>query len=76
MADQVIDTKREHARFLLNPGSVGFPRNQAEAHRPRQHRKAIARYAIFDTKTGLWQFKRLEYDMRETAKRMRQLGLW
>jgi predicted phosphodiesterase len=75
-ADQVIDTKREHARFLLNPGSVGFPRDQAEAHRPRHYRKAIARYAIFDTKTGLWQFKRLEYDMRETVKRMRQLGLW
>jgi predicted phosphodiesterase len=75
-ADQVIDTKREHARFLLNPGSVGFPRNQAEAHRPRRYHRAIARYALFDTQTGVWQFKRLEYDMRDTERRMRRLGLW
>jgi predicted phosphodiesterase len=72
--DQVVDTKLKHARFLLNPGSIGFPRNQPDAHR-HLHR-AIAQYALFDTDTGLWQFKRLEYDMRDTAKRMRQLGLW
>jgi predicted phosphodiesterase len=75
-ADRIIDTKQEGARFLLNPGSVGFPRDQEEAHRPLRYRNAIARYALFDTETGLWQFKRLEYDMRETARRMRSLGLW
>jgi predicted phosphodiesterase len=74
-ADQVIDTKREHARFLLNPGSVGFPRNKPDAHHRSNYRHAIARCALFDTDTGLWQFKRLEYDLRDTAKRMQQLGL-
>jgi predicted phosphodiesterase len=75
-ADQVVDIKQGNARFLLNPGSVGFPRDQAEAHHPLRYRNAIARYAVFDSETGLWQFKRLEYDMRETAWRMRLLGLW
>jgi predicted phosphodiesterase len=75
-AGQVIDTRRPHARFLLNPGSVGFPRNQADAPPGRNYRRAVARYALFDTETGLWQFKRLEYDMRETVQRMRRLGLW
>jgi diadenosine tetraphosphatase ApaH/serine/threonine PP2A family protein phosphatase len=75
-ADQVVETRRGGARFLINPGSVGFPRDQADAHRPRKYHHAVARYALFDTETGLWQFKRLEYDMRDTAKRMTQLGLW
>jgi predicted phosphodiesterase len=75
-ADQLVETKREHARFLFNPGSVGFPRDRADAHHHSNYRHAIARYALFDTDTGLWQFKRLKYDLRDTAKRMRQLGLW
>jgi predicted phosphodiesterase len=75
-ADQVIETRREHARFLLNPGSVGFPRDQTDAHYRYDYRRAIARYALFDTDTGVWQFKGLEYDMRETVQRMRRLGLW
>jgi predicted phosphodiesterase len=74
--DQVIETKRDHTRFLLNPGSVGFPRDQANAHRHGKLRSAVAQYALYDTSTGRWQFKRLEYDMRDTAKRMRQQGLW
>jgi predicted phosphodiesterase len=75
-ADQVIETGRPHARFLLNPGSVGFPRNQEDAPHGGNYRRAVARYALFDTETGLWQFKRLEYDMRDTARRMQRLGLW
>jgi predicted phosphodiesterase len=74
-ADQLVETKREEARFLLNPGSVGFPRDRADAHHRPNYRHAIARYALFDTGTGLWQFKRLEYDMRGTVKKMRQAGL-
>jgi predicted phosphodiesterase len=74
-ADQIIETRREHRRFLINPGSVGFPRDRADTHRYAQYHRSIAQYAIFDTKTGLWQFKRLEYDMRKTARRMLQLGL-
>jgi predicted phosphodiesterase len=74
--DAVIETSREDTRFLLNPGSVGFPRDEADAHRVLRYRRAAARYALFDTESGRWQFKRLEYDMRKTAKRMKQLGLW
>jgi diadenosine tetraphosphatase ApaH/serine/threonine PP2A family protein phosphatase len=75
-ADLVIGTKRPQERFLMNPGSVGFPRDQADAHHNRNYHRAVARYALFDTETGLWRFKRLEYDMRETVARMIQLGLW
>jgi predicted phosphodiesterase len=79
--DAVIETSQENkgrdgARFLLNPGSIGFPRDQADAHRILRYHRAAARYALFDTESGRWQFKRLEYDMRKTAKRMKQLGLW
>ncbi|GHT82644.1 metallophosphoesterase [Spirochaetia bacterium] len=74
--DAVIETGRDNVRFLLNPGSVGFPRDRADAHRAFGYRRAIARYALFDTESGRWQFKRLEYDMRKTAERMKQLGLW
>jgi predicted phosphodiesterase len=74
--DAVIETGQEHRRFLLNPGSVGFPRDETDAHHVLRYRRAAARYAIFDTESGRWQFKRLEYDMLKTAKRMKQLGLW
>ena len=74
-SDQVIETKRAAARFLLNPGSVGFPRNRTDAHHPSRYRRAIAQYALFDTETGRWQFKQLWYDMRDTAERMRKQGL-
>ncbi|GHV74711.1 metallophosphoesterase [Spirochaetia bacterium] len=74
--DAVIETGRDHVRFLLNPGSIGFPRDKADAHQKSRYRRAAARYALFDTESGRWQFKRLEYDIRKTAKRMKQLGLW
>ncbi|GHV76016.1 metallophosphoesterase [Spirochaetia bacterium] len=79
--DAVIETGGEtklrgDIRYLLNPGSVGFPRDEADAHRALRFHCARARYALFDTESGRWQFKRLEYDMRKTAKRMKQLGLW
>jgi predicted phosphodiesterase len=74
--DKIVETNQGHTRFLLNPGSIGFPRDQADAHHYTRGRNAIAQYALFDTETGLWQFKRLEYDMRETTKRMYQLGLY
>ncbi|AEF85924.1 metallophosphoesterase [Treponema primitia ZAS-2] len=62
-------------RVLLNPGSVGFPRNEPDAYSPRRGRYGAARYALFDTESGIWQFKRIEYDMQDTAKRMKQQGL-
>jgi predicted phosphodiesterase len=79
--DAVIETgrdakQRDAVRFLLNPGSAGFPRDEADAHRVFRYHHAAARYALFDTESGRWQFKRLEYDMGKTANRMKQLGLW
>ncbi|MDR2746875.1 MAG: metallophosphatase family protein [Treponema sp.] len=73
--DLAVEVDRE-LRMLLNPGSVGFPRDAMDAHASDNLRRAAARYALYDTGTGIWQFKRIEYDMRDTAKRMRKLGLW
>jgi predicted phosphodiesterase len=61
-------------RFLLNPGSVGLPRDEKDAHNPKRFHKAAARYALFDTETGVWQFRRIFYDFRATAARMTWQG--
>jgi predicted phosphodiesterase len=71
-----VETEKKDLRMLLNPGSVGFPRDAMDAHSSDNLRRAAARYALFNTVTGIWQFKRVEYDIRGTAKRMRRLGLW
>jgi predicted phosphodiesterase len=63
-------------RLLLNPGSIGFPRNTGEAPSRKRLHRAISRYAIYDSETGIWQFKALEYDMRDTVDRMIAVGLW
>jgi predicted phosphodiesterase len=64
------------SRYLLNPGSVGFPRDEEDAHVPKRFSNAIARYALFDTAAGIWQFKHAEYDLRDTAARMKKHHLW
>jgi diadenosine tetraphosphatase ApaH/serine/threonine PP2A family protein phosphatase len=71
-----VEIEKKDLRMLLNPGSVGFPRDAEDAHSSDNLRHAAARYALFNTATGIWQFKRTEYDMRKTAKRMQNLGLW
>jgi predicted phosphodiesterase len=63
-------------RWLLNPGSVGFPRDAADAHSSDGERRAVARYGLIDTDSRTWEFRRVEYDLRETARRMRSAGLW
>jgi len=63
-------------RFLLNPGSVGFPRDAEDAHSSETESKACARYAIYDSGSLTWEFRRVEYDLRDTAHRMRTEGLW
>ena len=60
-------------RLLLNPGSVGFPRVEEQAAAMKG--RGLAQYALFDTATGIWQFKRAGYYMRDTAERMRKAGL-
>lgn len=54
-----------HPRLILNPGSVGQPRDRD----PR------AAYAIYDTTTGTWQACRVEYDIAAVQERVRQAGL-
>jgi predicted phosphodiesterase len=69
-----VKTEKPGLRLLLNPGSAGFPRDAADGS-AALHRRA-ARYALFDTDDGSWQFKKVRYDMRDTARRMMNLGLW
>ncbi|MDR2053305.1 MAG: metallophosphatase family protein [Treponema sp.] len=63
-------------RYLLNPGSVGFPRDKEDAHDSRRFNRSVARYAVFDTETEIWQFRCAVYDFRETATRMKRERLW
>jgi predicted phosphodiesterase len=74
--DTTVETRDRNNRFLLNPGSVGFPRNADDAPSRKGRFHAVARYALFDTESGLWQFKGLEYDMGDTMERMIKFGLW
>jgi predicted phosphodiesterase len=74
--DFFIETDKPNLRIMLNPGSVGFPRNEPDSYGSLRFHRAAARYALFDTRSGWWQFKRIEYDMRNTAKRMKKGGLW
>lgn len=52
-------------RAILNPGSVGQPRD----HDPR------ASYAIFDSEQTTWQIHRVSYDVRSVQKRIRSANL-
>lgn len=75
-ANTQIDTASARNRYLLNPGSVGFPRDAQDAHASDSLETAVARYALFDTDTKGWTFRRILYDLRETAERMFAQGLW
>lgn len=52
-------------RAIVNPGSVGQPRDRD----PR------AAYALYDTETRLWDFKRIAYDIAAVQARMIRAGL-
>ena len=52
-------------RCILNPGSVGQPRDRD----PR------AAYAIYDSKEHTWEARRTEYNIAEVQKRIREAGL-
>ncbi len=60
---EMLDLSR--ARFMVNPGSVGQPRDRD----PR------AAYAILDTGRGTITAHRVEYDIRVTQHQMAQAGL-
>jgi predicted phosphodiesterase len=63
-ADKVVELETGY-RYFLNPGSVGQPRNQD----PR------AAYAILDTDANTVEFKRIEYDIAQTQRQMREARL-
>lgn len=52
-------------RAIINPGSVGQPRD----HDPRSS------YAIFTPETMSWELHRVEYDIRAVQKRIRDAAL-
>ena len=52
-------------RLIINPGSVGQPRDNNPA----------AAYALLDTQAGMWEYRRVPYDVGETQSRMRAADL-
>jgi len=60
--DEKINLK---PRMILNPGSVGQPRD----HNPQ------AAFAIYDDKKHEWQFFRISYDVESVQLRMRRMKL-
>lgn len=52
-------------RSIVNPGSVGQPRDRD----PR------AAFAIFDTETNNWDYRRVEYDVERVQAQMRKAQL-
>jgi diadenosine tetraphosphatase ApaH/serine/threonine PP2A family protein phosphatase len=54
-----------HSKLILNPGSVGQPRDRD----PR------AAYAIYDTEAQTWTPRRVEYNIAEVQERIRASGL-
>ncbi len=64
VADEVIELQSD-SRYIINPGSVGQPRDND----PR------AAFAVWDTDAGIVTFHRVEYDVAETQRRMREAKL-
>ncbi len=64
-ADDYRLTLADNARYFINPGSIGQPRD----HDPR------AAYALLDTDAQTLTFKRVAYDVKRTQQAMRQYGL-
>jgi predicted phosphodiesterase len=58
-------TLEENTRAILNPGSVGQPRDN-------DRRSA---YALVDTEKGTWEPRRTEYNIEQTQRGMRRAGL-
>ncbi|HBO33318.1 MAG TPA: metallophosphoesterase [Anaerolineaceae bacterium] len=59
------DRWQPNGRFILNPGSVGQPRN----FDPR------AAFVIWDDEDETFLFKRITYDIESVTKRIMQLGI-
>lgn len=59
------DMWRSEQRFILNPGSVGQPRD----NNPR------ASYVIYNDEAEIWQFQRVAYDIDSVQSRIIDMGL-
>ena len=64
-APRVGEVMQLTPRAMLNPGSVGQPRDRD----PR------ASYAIYDAGAHTWEARRVAYDIAEVQKRIREAGL-
>lgn len=53
------------SRYIINPGSVGQPRDG----------DSRAAYAVWDTEAGTVRFNRVEYDILSTQRKMQAAGL-
>jgi predicted phosphodiesterase len=55
----------ERQRLIINPGSVGQPRDN----------NPDAAYALLDLDNEIWQYRRVPYDVAATQDRLRKAGL-
>jgi predicted phosphodiesterase len=65
LAPAGTEAEREHGRFLLNPGSIGQPRDGD----PR------AAWLLIDLDAGRAWFRRTAYEIAETQRELRTAGL-
>lgn len=65
MPDYSQPTPLDATRRIINPGSVGQPRDAD----PR------AAYAFLDTETLVWEYKRVDYPISRTQEKMRKAGM-
>ncbi|HOF28398.1 MAG TPA: metallophosphoesterase family protein, partial [Anaerolineaceae bacterium] len=65
LTPQHADRWRSEKRFILNPGSVGQPRD----HNPK------AAYVIWDDEEDTFLFKRVAYDVEAVQERILALGI-
>ena len=63
--DYTAPCRLNRQRFIINPGSVGQPRDNNPG----------AAYALLDTDAEVWQFCRVAYDIGATQSRLRAAGL-
>ena len=65
MPDYTQPMPLDATRRIINPGSVGQPRDSD----PRSS------YALLDTETLVWEYKRVEYPISRTQEKMRKEGM-
>ncbi len=63
--DYNYSIKFDHLRCIINPGSVGQPRDSD----PR------AAYALLDPDTLVWEYRRVAYPIAQTQAQMRNFGM-